>query len=120
MAEHITVIEKKNIHAATVKKLGREPKMKNDPENPNPKKIRFLSKIKGLNLFKDSHYIIQFSAGVYETDLPVDIKFLREHEAFGKEYWENEFPKEVLDKFNQDKALIFKTEDIFQIPEAGY
>lgn len=96
-----------------IRKIGRESGMKD-----TKKAIVFLSYAKDLMLFKDARYIIKFQSRQFITDNPKDVAWLRRHELNGKEFWEGEYPKSVLNRFKLDNEHIERSEDAFVPAEA--
>lgn len=114
-AEKLLVVDKKNIHSATVKKIGREPKMKYAEDGKSAvKSVRFMSDVKERMLLIDDYYFIKFQNHMYETDNKEDIDWIRACPAFNQGIWEGKFPKEVMLKMEDDKKHITKSLDQFE------
>lgn len=97
------------------KKVGREPFMTVDEAEKSA--LKFLSWNKNLILYDGSRISIHFDNHMYITDNPVDIDFLKRHPANGDGFWEGKFPKEVVRKFEDEKAHIYRDDDIFVNPD---
>lgn len=111
-AQKIYIESKPNLFKATIKKVGREPGLKDEE-----KAVRFKSYIKELVLFKDGHEMIQFSQHEYVTNNEEDINFIKNSPAFGAGIWEGKFPQSVINKFDDDKKNLTRDEDYFNPPE---
>jgi hypothetical protein len=112
--QQVVYVEKAaNKWQPTVKKVGREPKMK-DPS----KGTLFLSEQKSYLIFFDDGGFIQFANQMYVTDNKEDIERLRTHDLFETDFWEKEFPESVLKKFEKNREYITRSEETFAVPEA--
>lgn len=97
----------------TVKKVGRDPKLKGDKSG-----VIFMSPTKAYQIFKEDGSFIQFANQMYITNDKEDIEFLKGHDMFGIDFWEGEFPDYVIKKMEKDREFITRSEETFTVPEA--
>jgi hypothetical protein len=114
-SERLLVVDKKNIHSATMKKIGRDPKMKYSEDGKTPvKSVRFMSDIKERMLMIEDYYFIKFQNHMYETDDKDDIEWIKSCSVFNNGIWEGKFPKEVILKMEDDRKHISRNLDTFE------
>lgn len=84
-------------------------------DNGQPE-VRFVSYHKNpvfIRTTDTENVIIQFQRGVYITNDPDDIAFLKSSDAFNKYIFENQFSDEILRKIEEDKRYTTRQSEYF-------
>ena len=81
-----------------------------DTVNNKVEAIPFLSLKRSLALYEENELII-FRDYVFTTNKPEMIEKLRNHQLFGEQFFEKDYPKDVQDQLDCDRKYLTKEKD---------
>lgn len=116
-APQVVMVERKNAYSATIKHVGRNPQMTQEDVD-NGTSVKYLSDIIDRCLFRTEYNMIMFSNHMYQTHDPDEMEYIETHPIFGNGIWKDSLPAHIVEKFNNDKRYLSRSDDIFTPAEA--